>query len=239
MSDRQCKVVLIGDGSVGKSSIIARFTADGFRQRYSQTIGVDFFEKRISLRGDVSCKLQLWDIGGQSIGSKMLAKYLFNAHVVLCIYDLTNQESLRNIEDWLAALRRVFLDSRTGIGKMPETYIIGNKADLVRQRQVSDLDHAAFWREHGLMGGFLTSAQSGENVVTTLYGTAAHAVGVTLTPGELAVHQRCIGVNVPQGDGQSGSGRTAQADRIEAEDRALEEAKRLAAERKACSCAIA
>ena len=44
--DRQCKIVLIGDGSVGKSSLIARFRTEGFAPRYHQTVGVDFFEKR-------------------------------------------------------------------------------------------------------------------------------------------------------------------------------------------------
>ena len=47
-----CKVLLIGDGSVGKSSIIARFVNDGFQKVYAQTIGVDFFEKKLDLRGD-------------------------------------------------------------------------------------------------------------------------------------------------------------------------------------------
>ena len=57
--DRQCKIVLIGDGSVGKSSLIARFRTEGFAPQYAQTIGVDFFEKRLELRGSQAVKLQI------------------------------------------------------------------------------------------------------------------------------------------------------------------------------------
>ena len=76
--DRQCKIVLIGDGSVGKSSLIARFRTEGFAPRYHQTVGVDFFEKRLRLRGAQGVRLQIWDIGGQSISSLMLPKYLYS-----------------------------------------------------------------------------------------------------------------------------------------------------------------
>ncbi|EGB06190.1 hypothetical protein AURANDRAFT_7004, partial [Aureococcus anophagefferens] len=184
--DRQCKIVLIGDGSVGKSSLIARFRTEGFAPHYAQTIGVDFFEKRLELRGSQAVKLQIWDIGGQSIHSKMLPKYLYKAAVVLIVYDLTNSESLLNVDDWLAALRKVFVDKYTGEKlRMPHTYVVGNKADLLQHRQVTDSDHVRFWQERRLEGGFLTSARSGENVAKAVYATAAHAVGVDLTAYEL------------------------------------------------------
>ena len=70
--DPVCKLILIGNGSVGKSSIIARFTDDGFGRVYKQTVGLDFFEKLLQIRGDRRVRLQVWDIGGQSIGSKMI-----------------------------------------------------------------------------------------------------------------------------------------------------------------------
>ena len=92
--DRQCKIVLIGDGSVGKSSLIARFRTEGFAPRYHQTVGVDFFEKRLRLRGAQGVRLQIWDIGGQSISSQMLPKYLYRSQVVLIVYDLTSFSSL-------------------------------------------------------------------------------------------------------------------------------------------------
>ena len=235
--DRQCKIVLIGDGSVGKSSLIARFRTEGFAPQYAQTIGVDFFEKRLELRGSQAVKLQIWDIGGQSIHSKMLPKYLYKAAVVLIVYDLTNSESLLNVDDWLAALRKVFVDKYTGEKlRMPHTYVVGNKADLLQHRQVTDSDHVRFWQERKLEGGFLTSARSGENVAKAVYATAAHSVGVDLTAYELAFHDRVLNkVDVASAGDAVAGGRTADADRIEEEDRLAELRKR---QRASCSCAL-
>ena len=153
----------------------------------------------------------------------------------LVVYDLTNLESFANLDDWLACVQRVFTDKYTGEKlKMPQTYIVGNKADLLRHRQVVDSDHAGFWRSRGLAGGFLTSASSGDNVARTVYQTAAHAVGIDLTSDELAFHDRAIRLNAAAlAEPDDGGGRTYDADRIEAEDRAAELRKH-----KSCGCTL-
>ncbi|OQR88877.1 ras family GTPase [Thraustotheca clavata] len=86
----QFKVIILGDGAVGKTSIAMRHTENTFSNVYKQTIGLDFYLKRLSLPGDVQ------DIGGQTIGGKMLKNYIFGAHVVLLVYDITNYESFDN-----------------------------------------------------------------------------------------------------------------------------------------------
>ena len=231
--DRQCKIVLIGDGSVGKSSLIARFRTEGFAPRYHQTVGVDFFEKRLQLRGAQGVRLQIWDIGGQSISSQMLPKYLYRSQVVLIVYDLTSFTSLENCDDWLAAVKRAFTDKHTAqVGKLPDIYLVGNKCDLLSLRQVTDERHADFWRGRGLSGGYLASARSGENVARAVFQACAHAMGVDLTAHELAFHDKVLGGVVV--DDAEGPGRTADADRIEAEDLALEAAKH----RRGCACAV-
>jgi GTPase SAR1 family protein len=60
----QYKVVVLGNGTVGKTSIIMRFCEDHFARSYKQTIGVDFFVKRLEMPGNVNVALQVWDIGG-------------------------------------------------------------------------------------------------------------------------------------------------------------------------------
>lgn len=112
----RAQVILLGNGAVGKTSVATRFTKDLFAKQYKQTIGLDFFLRRIvlpgpcaprpplclttlvgSLRptpllltpampcaclaGDIHVALQIWDIGGQSIGSKMIKNYIFGAQV--------------------------------------------------------------------------------------------------------------------------------------------------------------
>ena len=97
----QCSLCILGDGSVGKSSMIAAFKTDGFTPVYKQTIGVDFFEKQLRIRNKVSISLRIWDVGGQSINSKNLHTYLASSDVVFLVYDVTNTESYANLDDWL------------------------------------------------------------------------------------------------------------------------------------------
>ena len=62
--DDQCTLAVVGDGAVGKSSIISAFCSDGFGKIYKQTVGCDFYEKMLQIRGDKYVSLRVWDIGG-------------------------------------------------------------------------------------------------------------------------------------------------------------------------------
>lgn len=119
-----------------------RHTEDNFSNMYKQTIGLDFFLKRLALpgthaafctawsafradvlaAGDTQVTLQIWDIGGQSIGGKMLKNYIFGAQGVLLVYDITNYESFQNLEDWYRLVRRTFADA-----PMPYVALVANK----------------------------------------------------------------------------------------------------------------
>jgi Ras-related protein Rab-28 len=118
----QFKVILLGDGAVGKTSIAMRFAEDQFNQIYKQTVGVDFFIKRLKIPPNYEIALQLWDIGGQSIGSKMVKNYIGGAHAVLLCYDITNYESFANLEDWYRLVSQTFQN-----GTMPYIALVGNK----------------------------------------------------------------------------------------------------------------
>ena len=78
----QFKVVVLGNGTVGKTSIIMRFCEDYFAKSYKQTVGVDFFVKRFEMPGNHYVALQVWDIGGQSIFGKMIQTYIYEANAV-------------------------------------------------------------------------------------------------------------------------------------------------------------
>uniref|UniRef100_A0A8C6KEM1 RAB28, member RAS oncogene family n=1 Tax=Nothobranchius furzeri TaxID=105023 RepID=A0A8C6KEM1_NOTFU len=82
--DKQLKIVVVGDGACGKTSLATRFAQEAFGKQYKQTIGLDFFLKRISLPGNLNVTLQVWDIGGQTLGGKMLDKYVYGAHLWYC-----------------------------------------------------------------------------------------------------------------------------------------------------------
>lgn len=192
------KLVFIGDGGVGKSSLISRFVAEGFEPRYKQTIGFDVYDKN---------DIQIWDVGGQSLTSRMLQKYVASADAVLIVYDLTSPDSLLNVDDWLRVRGRA-------------TYLVGNKSDALRQ--VSDDEHKRFWQDRGMNGGFITSAATGDNVTRVVYDVAARAKGIRLSPHQLDAYTKVVPVRIdPRIDRRT----SAETDAIEAEDLAAERRK--------------
>ncbi|XP_032411241.1 ras-related protein Rab-28 isoform X2 [Xiphophorus hellerii] len=121
--DKQLKIVVVGDGACGKTSLATRFAQEAFGKQYKQTIGLDFFLKRISLPGNLNVTLQVWDIGGQTLGGKMLDKYVYGAHGVLLVYDITNYQSFENLEDWFSMVKKANEESDI----QPVVFLVGNK----------------------------------------------------------------------------------------------------------------
>lgn len=262
-SNPTVKVLLCGNGSVGKSSIIRRLVDDGFDRVYKQTIGCDFYQRSVTLKGDHTAMLQVWDIGGQSIASDMLGKYFHGSAAILLCYDITDAQSFADLEDWLARAqtasqlsnsRVVMSEGHAGathaLGSSPTTqlvphsprasaapslYLVGNKIDLVDRRQVTEAQHEDWIRRKPVAGGFTLSARTGDQVLRVFYSVAADALGITLTDYELGFLDRVVKAKgVKSGDDEA---RTALADEIEAEDRAYEAAQAERAEQQ-CVCAL-
>ncbi|CAK9108635.1 Ras-related protein Rab-28 [Durusdinium trenchii] len=162
----QFKVILLGDGAVGKTSLATRFCEDHFAKQYKQTIGLDFFVKRVVLPGDIHVCLQIWDIGGQSIGGKMLSNYIYGSGAVVLCYDITNYASFQHLEDWLFLVKRTFDQT-----PMPYTALMGNKADLSHIRAVKTEKHSQFADENDLYSYFV-SARTGDQAGLGMRQTA-------------------------------------------------------------------
>ncbi|CAN0281484.1 unnamed protein product [Ectocarpus sp. 12 AP-2014] len=196
----QYKVILLGDGTVGKTSIATRFAQGDFSQMYKQTIGLDFFVKRILLPGDVQVTMQIWDIGGQSIGSKMMSKYIFGAHAVIMCYDITNYDSFQNLDDWYRLVVKTFEK-----GVMPYVAMVGNKSppnvlacttvgwttavdaaagDLSHMRAVRTTSAHQFADDNN-MYTFFMSAKSGDQVDACFHRIAGHLSGIALSRPQL------------------------------------------------------
>jgi Ras-related protein Rab-28 len=179
----QFKVILLGDGAVGKTSVAMRFCNDYFSKKYKQTIGLDFFMKRITLPGqpgtskgaETHVALQIWDIGGQSIGGKMIGNYIHGAKAVLLLYDITDMATFQNLEEWYRLVRRTFKGE-----KLPYLGLIGNKTDLSHMRAVGRDKHQMFADENDMKSYFL-SAKTGDMVNSSIYRIAADLAGVALT----------------------------------------------------------
>ncbi|RLN96155.1 hypothetical protein BBJ28_00011635 [Nothophytophthora sp. Chile5] len=191
------QVIILGDGAVGKTSIAMRHTEDNFSATYKQTIGLDFFLKRMALPGDTQVTLQIWDIGGQSIGGKMLKNYIYGAQVrhanhamASCWIGLERPLVVKlsvncgwNLEDWYRLVRRTFDDDR-----MPYVALVGNKS--TSRSPASELkkenDLTQFTEENDLKS-FFVSAKSGDHVNASFRQVAADLAGIPLTKTDLEV----------------------------------------------------
>jgi len=180
----QYKIILLGDGAVGKTSLATRFCEDHFAKSYKQTIGLDFFVKRVVLPGEINVCMQIWDIGGQSIGGKMVSNYIHGSHAVCLCYDITNYQSFQHLEDWLFLVKRTF-DKEP----MPYLALMANKQDLSHMRAVKLDKHNQFADENDLYSYFV-SARTGDQVQPSFYRLAADLAGVTLTKPEMEVAQK-------------------------------------------------
>ncbi|KAF4092338.1 hypothetical protein AMELA_G00020120 [Ameiurus melas] len=185
--ERQLKMVLIGDGASGKTSLATRFAQEAFGKQYKQTIGLDFFLKRITLPGNLNVTLQVWDIGGQTIGGSMLDKYIYGAHGVLLVYDITNSQSFENLEDWYGAVKKGNEESDT----QPVIALVGNKIDLEHMRTVKVDKHQRFCQENGIISQFV-SAKTGDSVFLCFQRLAAEILGIKLNKAEIEQSQRIV-----------------------------------------------
>lgn len=123
------KLLLIGDSGVGKSCILGQYVDQIYIDNYISTIGVDFKIKTIEFDKKIF-KLQIWDTGGQERFRSISRTYYRGAHGVLIVYDITDNESFKNIQKWIEELKNY---GSNGICKV----IIGNKIDdPIQNRQV-------------------------------------------------------------------------------------------------------
>ncbi|XP_022701373.1 ras and EF-hand domain-containing protein-like isoform X2 [Varroa jacobsoni] len=120
--ERLFKVVIVGDSAVGKSSLINRFCRGHFVSSFNATIGVDFQVKSVIVEGR-SVALQLWDTAGQEKFRAITQQYFRKADGVIIVYDVTSEESFKNVRAWISTLQDGTTDKVT-------VMIVGNKADM-------------------------------------------------------------------------------------------------------------
>ena len=151
---KKYKVVFVGDQSVGKSSLIARYVYDTFDQGTSPTIGVDFMVKSI-YSGGQTYKIHFWDTAGQERFKSLIPSYVKDCQIAILVYDLTNPESFSAIDTW-------FENIKQQRGEDIILGLIGNKLDL-EGREVSTKD--GFKKAESIGAMFQEcSAKTGENI---------------------------------------------------------------------------
>uniref|UniRef100_A0A8C9V3W9 RAB29, member RAS onco family n=1 Tax=Scleropages formosus TaxID=113540 RepID=A0A8C9V3W9_SCLFO len=98
--DHLFKVLIVGDGHVGKTSLVHRYVEERFCKSYKSTVGVDFALKVLPWSNTETVRLQLWDIAGQERFTSMTRIYYKEASGCVLMFDVTDPSSFRNCHRW-------------------------------------------------------------------------------------------------------------------------------------------
>ena len=121
------KLLLIGDSSVGKTSILLNYTENYFPESHLSTIGVEYKVKQITT-DKFRIILQVWDTAGQERFRSITKSFFRNTDGIFFVYDITNRKSFNSVKDWIKG-------AESNYNKF-EKILVGNKIDLESERQV-------------------------------------------------------------------------------------------------------
>jgi Ras-related protein Rab-2A len=151
------KIVMLGDGAVGKTAMTTRFTQNFFEADYKRTIGSDFAIKRLTLPDlEAQVTLQVWDLAGQPRFESVRQGFYRGARGGLLLYDVTRRRTFLNVDDWRN-------EAFKNLEREIPLILVANKVDLADSRVVTTEDGEAYAKENGFLY-VESSALTGENV---------------------------------------------------------------------------
>ena len=155
------KLILIGDGRVGKTSIINKYINNKFNEGEEITISSSYIEK-IQIFNSKKYKFSIWDTAGQEKFNSITPIYYRDAKGVLLVYDITNLNSFSRVKKWREELK-TFNNNAIIV-------IAGNKCDFLNDKnninkEFVDIDIAKKYANDNNIELFFTSAKNGDNII--------------------------------------------------------------------------
>ncbi len=165
----EAKIVLLGDVSVGKTSIASRYCKNSFNEHHINTIGGAYQQQKVVLGNGSMVKLHIWDTSGQERFRAMTNLYYRDAQVAILTYDITNESSFSSIEFWIQELKYKVENENMIL------CLVGNKCDVnSNERKITTQKGKNFAQDNNMIF-FETSAKTGEGV-KDLFVTIANKV---------------------------------------------------------------
>ncbi|OHT08441.1 small GTP-binding protein [Tritrichomonas foetus] len=149
------RVVMIGDSSVGKTSLINKLVYDKFNQQEPSTVGAMFVLHTEALEKE-RVEMQIWDTAGQEKFRSLGPIYYRNADAAVVVFDFTQKSSFHNLDSWIDSFTDV-------VGTEAIIIVAGNKSDLPPDPEVSE-ESAKAWAEQNNFHFFSTSAMTGKGI---------------------------------------------------------------------------
>ena len=151
------KVIIIGDPSVGKTSLLTQFSTEKFETKYIPTVGTNITKEIVELeKENASVNLMLWDIAGQPQFYMLHRPYFNGADAMILVFDITRTSTFSNVNNWYNTAVKY------GLSAVPRI-LIGNKLDLKDERKIT-VAHAQHLSDKLNAPYMETSAKTGHNV---------------------------------------------------------------------------
>jgi len=158
MENSKCcefNVILLGDSGVGKTSILTKFIEGNFENNQKCTVDVEFKTKNLKIDKDLYAKLTIFDTAGQERYRSLTRQYYHQAHGIVLVFDLTDENSFNNLNKWIKEI-----DDNA---KNVEVILVGNKSDL-KNRVILNSRAEQFAHENNFQYRE-TSAKEGTNIL--------------------------------------------------------------------------
>lgn len=155
------KILLVGDGTVGKTSLVRRYCENQFAISRVETIGIDFHSNTIALDEETTVTLVLWDVAGQDRFSAFRDQFYGGALAVALTYDVTSPSTFFSLQHWQREVNRY-------VAGVPMA-VVANKSDLPA---IVPTEEAHGWADAMGYPFISTSAKTGENVGVLFRGLA-------------------------------------------------------------------
>ncbi|XP_022112114.1 ras-related protein Rab-21-like [Acanthaster planci] len=149
------KVVLLGEGCVGKTSLVLRYVENKFNDKHLSTLQASFLNKRLNIGGK-RVNLAIWDTAGQERFHALGPIYYRDSNGAILVYDITDEDSFSKVKNWVKELKKM-------LGNEICLCIAGNKIDLEKQRNVSIGEAEAYAAQVGAKH-YLTSAKLNKGI---------------------------------------------------------------------------
>ena len=163
------KITIIGDGGVGKTSLIRKYTDKSFSTDYVKTIGAQFSKYKKKIKG-AKIRLLFWDIAGQDDFLFLRPSFYKGSNAGIIVYSLEKtrlgERSFENMQKWLEDIKKF-------CGDIP-LVLFANKIDLIDEHTLNISEIEAFVKEQNFLGYYLTSAKTGKGVVKAFNAIIEH-----------------------------------------------------------------
>lgn len=181
MREHLMKILIIGDGNVGKSSFVNRYVNGQFNKNYKMTVGVDFALKILHWSDTERVKLHLWDIAGQERFISMTRAYYKGALGCVVIFDITDSKSFLSCRLW-----KQDLDLKTLLpnGQPLPCILLANKCDLPK-RAVSADSIDKFSKANGFVAWMEMSVKDNRNIGEAMGRLVQEILSIQSSPDPL------------------------------------------------------